>query len=185
MNAVQLYDSTVQALNRSGPQILPVLLRALFAATLLGYFWASALTKLGPGLLGIFKPSFNAYTQIFPRQMEAVSYDASQLGWLHWAVVVAGTWAEFILPFLIVIGLATRVSALGMIGFVIVQTLTDLIGHGAARHPETLGAWFDKTPDALIADQRAFWVVLLTGLALFGAGRLSVDAALRAQVRSA
>jgi putative oxidoreductase len=38
----------------------------------------------------------------------------------HWAVVVAGTLAEFILPLLIVIGLFTRLAAFGMIGFVIV-----------------------------------------------------------------
>ena len=48
-------------------------------------------------------------------------------------IVVAGTVAEFILPILIAIGLFTRLAALGMIGFVIVQTLTDLFGHGGCR----------------------------------------------------
>jgi putative oxidoreductase len=40
--------------------------------------------------------------------MEAVLYDTSQLGLFQWAVVVAGTWAEFVLPALIVLGILTR-----------------------------------------------------------------------------
>ena len=96
----------------------------------------------------------------------------------HWAVVVAGTWAEFLLPLLIVVGLATRLAALGMIGFVTVQSLTDLYGHGGIAHEGTLGAWFDRAPDALILDQRALWIFLLVVLVIKGAGLLSVDRAL-------
>ena len=66
--------------------------------------------------------------------MEAVVYDTSQMGFFHWAVVTGGTIAEFILPALIVLGLLTRLASLGMIGFVVVQSLTDLYGHGGIEH---------------------------------------------------
>lgn len=173
------WTAATRLLDRAGDEILPLLARFAFAATLLGYFWASAKTKLGDGLLGLFQPSLNAYAQIFPCQMEALNYDASQLGLFHWAVVMAGTWAEFILPLLIVLGLATRVSALGMVGFVFVQSLTDLYGHGGIAHAETLGAWFDRIPDAPILDQRLFWMLVFTTLILKGAGSLSLDALIK------
>lgn len=155
--------------------LLPLLARFTFAAVLLPYFWASGLTKLGDGPLGIFQPSLGAYAQIFPRAMEAASYNLSALGPWHWAVVTAGTVAEFVLPLMIVIGLLTRVAALGMIGFIAVQSLTDLYGHGGIEHAETLGAWFDRHPDGLILDQRAFWIFTLLVLLVKGAGALSVD----------
>lgn len=155
--------------------LVPTLARLLFASALLNYFWASGLTKLGDGLLGIFQPSVGAYAQIFPRVMESVVYDTSQLSMFHWLVVVAGTWAEFILPALLVLGLLTRLSALGMIGFVVVQSLTDLYGHGAIEHEGTLGALFDRFPDAIILDQRAFWVFTLLVLVIKGAGPLSLE----------
>ncbi|SPF78390.1 DoxX family protein [Pseudoprimorskyibacter insulae] len=157
--------------NRADP-LLPLVARFLFAAVLLPYFWASGLTKIGSGL---FSPSLGAYAQIFPRQMEAVGYDASQLGAFQTLVVLAGTWAEFILPALIFLGLVTRLAALGMIGFIFVQSLTDLFGHGAIDHPGTLGAWFDKAPDGLILDQRALWVFILLTLVIKGGGLLSAD----------
>jgi putative oxidoreductase len=127
------------------------------------------------GFFGIFSPSVGAYAQIFPRAMETVGYDSSQLSLFHTLVVLAGTWAEFILPFLIVIGFLTHLAALGMIGFVILQSLTDLYGHGAIDEAATVGAWFDKIPDATIMDQRALWVFLLFVLVIKGAGPLSVD----------
>ena len=158
---------------------MPTLARLVFAGVLLGYFWASGLTKVGSGLLGIFQPSLGAYAQIFPRAVEAAGYDISQLGLWHTLVVLAGTWAEFILPLMIVVGLMTRLAALGMIGFIIVQTLTDLIGHGALAHPETLGAWFDRASGSLIMDQRALWLLLLVVLVVKGGGALSLDRLLR------
>lgn len=170
-----LYKPLVNLAERSAPATLPTLARFTFAATLLGYFWASALTKVGDGALGLFKPSLGAYAQIFPKAMEAVSYDIGQLGLFHWAVVVAGMLAEFALPFLITIGLLTRLASLGMIGFVVVQSLTDLYGHGGIDQPETLGTWFDRFPDSVILDQRLFWMVVLVTLVLKGAGPLSVD----------
>lgn len=168
-------DKIVARLNHHGDWLLPTLARFLFAAILLFYFWNSAMTKLGDGIFGLFRPGLGAYAQIFPRQMEAVGYDVSQLGLFHWAVVVAGTVAEFLLPLLIVLGLLTRLAALGMIGFVAVQSLTDLYGHGAIAHEGTLGAWFDGMPDALLLDQRALWAFVLLVLVLKGAGPLSLD----------
>ncbi|MEL6235517.1 MAG: DoxX family membrane protein [Pseudomonadota bacterium] len=154
---------------------LTTLARFLFAAVLLLYFWNAGVTKLGEGVAGLFQPSMGAYTQIFPKAMEAVSYDVSQLGIFHTLVALAGTWAEFILPALIVLGLLTRLAALGMIGFVLVQSLVDLYGHGLIDQPATFGAWFDRIPDSAILDQRAFWMLLLLLLVLKGGGPLSLD----------
>lgn len=181
---LSLYDRATGPLDRESA-ILPTLARFLVAAVLLVYFWHAAGTKLGGGLFGLFQPSLGGYAQIFPRQMEAAGYDASQLGLWHWAVVVAGTLAEYILPALVVLGLATRVAALGMIGFIVIQSLTDLYGHGGIAHPETLGAWFDRLPDGAILDQRALWVFVLLTLVLKGAGPLSLDRLVAARLRNA
>ena len=164
------YDRIIAHLNRDAARALPTLARLVFAGTLLIYFWNAALTKLGDGIFGLFSPSLGAYAQIFPKAFEATGYDISQMGWLHWAIAVAGTAAEFILPLLIVIGLLTRLAALGMIGFVVVQSLTDLYGHGVA-----FGAWFNGASGDLIADQRAFWILTLLILVFKGAGPLSLD----------
>lgn len=175
---LSLYHSATDQM-RHLEWLLPTLARFVFAAVLLAYFWASGMTKLGDGLLGIFQPSTGAYAQIFPKAFEAVGYDSSQLSLFHWAVVVAGTVAEFILPLLILLGLMTRIAALGMMGFIAVQSLTDLYGHGGIEHAETLGAWFDRLPDSVILDQRAFWMLALVTLVIKGAGPISVDALLR------
>lgn len=172
-----LYHGLFDRLSRT-EWILPTLARFVFAATLLLYFWVSGLTKLGDGFFGIFSPSVGAYAQIFPKALEAVSYDATQLSLWQTLVVMAGTWGEFLLPFLIIIGLLTRLSALGMIGFIVVQSLTDLLGHGGFEDPKVLGSWFDRFPDGVILDQRLFWVFVLVLLVVKGAGPLSVDRAL-------
>jgi putative oxidoreductase len=179
MNSViRLHDRAFSPLSRAD-WLLPTLARLVFAGVLLAYFWASGLTKLGPGLLGLIQPSLGAYAQIFPRAMEAAGYDVSLFGLGHKLIVLAGTWAEFILPLMIVLGLMTRLAALGMIGFILVMTATDLIGHGAWAQPETLGGWFDRAPDSLILDQRALWLMLLIVLVVKGAGPLSLDRLLR------
>ncbi|MGB3147164.1 MAG: DoxX family membrane protein [Paracoccaceae bacterium] len=170
---ISLYNRLQNSLSALGAELVPFLARLTFAGVLAGYFWASAGTKVGEGLLGFLSPSAGAYAQIFPKAFEAVGYDAGQLGLFHWAVAVAGTVAEFVLPLLILIGLLTRLAALGMIGFVTVQSLTDIYGHGVGG--DDLGRWFDRASDALIADQRGLWVFLLLTIALLGAGRLSLD----------
>ncbi|WP_208349941.1 DoxX family protein [Pseudaestuariivita rosea] len=165
-----LYTAVFSPIERAGDWVTPTLARFLFASVLLVYYWNSAMTKLGDGFAGLFQPSFGAYTQIFPKAMEAVSYDASQLSLFHKLVVIAGTWAEFILPALILVGLLTRLAALGMIGFVIVQSVVDITGHGVAA-----GLWFDRQSADIILDQRAFWVFTLLVLVIRGAGPLSLD----------
>jgi putative oxidoreductase len=173
---ISLHMRLVALLDSMAPMLLPTAARLVFAGVLLGYFWASAVTKLGDGAAGLVIPSDGAYAQIFPRAFEALGYDSTQFGLFQWLVVVAGTWAEFILPALIVLGLLTRLAALGMIGFVVVQSLTDVIGHAA--DPTTVGRWFDRASDALLLDQRALWIVLLLILVTMGGGRLSLDAVL-------
>jgi putative oxidoreductase len=174
-----LYDRTADGLNRLGDGLAPLLARLVFAATLLVYYWNSAGTKISEGIFGFLRPSSGAYAQIFPRAFEAVGYDSSQLSPFQTLIVLAGTWGEFVLPLLVVIGLLTRLSAIGMIGFIVLQSLTDLFGHGGIANEGTLGAWFDRAPDSLILDQRAFWVLALLVLVLKGGGYLSVDGLLR------
>ena len=65
-----------------------------------------------------------------------------------------------------------------MIGFIVVQSWVDLFGHGGIANG-TLGAWFDRLPDGLILDQRAFWVFVLAYLVLRGGGPLSLDRVLK------
>lgn len=171
---ISLHDHIFQTLERAmAPWLVPSLARLIFAGTLFVYYWRSAQTKLGDGP---FSLELGAYVQMFPRQFEAAGYDPSGLGPLATPIALLGTWAEFVLPVLIVIGLLTRLSAVGMIGFVVVQTAVDIIGHGLS--PADIGAWFDNDASALIADQRAYWVFLLGILVLRGAGPVSVDAVL-------
>lgn len=178
---LSLHDRFAEGLSAIAPGLLPLLARLVFAGVLLSYFWASAVTKLGPGLFGIVTPSLGAYAQIFPRAFEAAGYDVSQMGAWHRAVVLAGTWGEFVLPLLVVVGLATRLACIGMIGFVVVQSLTDIIGHKADA--ATVGAWFDRASDALILDQRGLWMLVLLVPLLLGGGWLSADSALRGRAR--
>ena len=172
---ISLYNTLTRHL-ASAEWLIPTLARFVFAAVLLVYFLNSGMTKLGDGFAGLWTPSTGAYAQIFPRAFEAVGYDADALSVFHRLVVVLGTWAEFILPALIVLGLLTRLAALGMIGFVVVQSLTDIVGHG---QDSALGAWFDRFSDAAIMDQRAFWIFLLVVLVIKGAGPISFDRALK------
>lgn len=174
-----------EALHRASGPVLATLARFVFAAVLLRYFWASAWTKVrdrsGPaperegqeGLFDIFTIEPGVYPQMFPRAFEAAGYDPSAMSLFHKVVAVFGTYAEFLLPLLIVLGLFTRLAALGMVGFVVVQSATDIWGHGAGAG--TIGAWFDTASDALILDQRAFWILTLLVLVFRGGGPLSLD----------
>ncbi|MBV6656380.1 MAG: DoxX family protein [Devosiaceae bacterium] len=169
---VSLYGTVFGALERATSAWLPGLLaRFTFAAVLFGYYWNAAQTKLDGGL---FSLSVGAYAQIVPPVIEATGYDVSQVA-LPWTLLVyAGTYAEFLLPILVVIGLFGRLSALGMIGFVVVQSYVDVAFHGVAD--DALGAWFDRFQNSIILDQRLLWVFPLTYLVLKGPGLLSADA---------
>jgi putative oxidoreductase len=163
------------------PIALPTLARFIFAASLLGYYINSGLTKIidrrgnESGILDYFTLESGVYAQMFPRAFEAAGYDPSQLGVIYTLIAIAGTVAEFVLPVLIVIGLMTRLAALGMIGFVVVQTWVDVTGHGAE-----FGAWFDRLANGVI-DERGFWVLALLILVFKGAGPIAVDAVFRRQ----
>lgn len=168
------YLSVVNGLERATSAWLPgALARFVFVAVLFGYYWNSALTKIDGS---IFSLTIGAYAQIVPPVIEAAGYDVSQVPFLATLLVYAGTWGEFLLPILLVIGLFTRFAALGMILFVIVQSYVDITYHGLTA--EFVGGWFDRFQDAIIYDQRTLWVFPLIYLVLKGPGLLSVDAVL-------
>ncbi len=152
--------------------------RLMFASVLMTYYLNSAMTKLGDGLFGIFAPSAGAFAQILPPIAEQYLYDTGAIPFFPWhLIVIAGTVAEVVLPVLIVIGLFTRLAAVGMIGFVVVQTLVDILFHGAAA-----GSWFNVQASELL-DQRALWIFLLMLLVVKGAGSFSIDGLLRRSSR--
>ena len=157
--------------NTLGDWFIPLGARILFAMTLMIYYLNSAATKLGEGVFGVFAPSAGAFAQILPSVAEHYVYDTSAIPFFPWhLIVIAGTIGEIVLPILIVIGLFTRLAAIGMIVFVMVQTVVDVAFHAAK-----LGAWFDVQASDLI-DQRALWVFLFLLLVVKGAGAVSVDA---------
>lgn len=154
--------------------LLGLIARFAFASVLWGYFLSSAKTKVGEGISGFFSIQPGAYYQIALPAVEAVGYDVDAVAFLPWGLmVVMGTYAEFILPLLIVVGLFSRIAALGMIVFITVQSLVDITVHKVG--PETIGTVFDRFPDSVIADQRMLWLIPLTVIVLKGAGLLSLD----------
>ncbi|MBF9035549.1 DoxX family membrane protein [Rhodobacterales bacterium HKCCE2091] len=159
-----------------GAVLMPTLARLVFAGTLLVYYVRSGLGKLGEGAAGLFNPEPGAYIQILPRVFDAAGYDPSAIGPIGQFVVLAGTWTEIVLPVLVVAGLFTRPAALAMIGFILVQSWVDVMGHGVDA--ATVGTWFDRASGGLIADQRAYWCLGLLILVVRGAGPISLDALL-------
>jgi putative oxidoreductase len=148
--------------------------RFVFAAVLWMYFLNSARTKVGDGVFGFFSISDNAYYQIALPAVDAAGGDVSRVAFVPWGLmVVMGTYGEFILPLLVVLGLFARIAALGMIAFIGVQTLVDVTVHQVG--PETIGALFDRFPDGVIMDQRLLWVFPLVCVVLKGAGAVSLD----------
>lgn len=157
--------------------LLGLIARFAFAAVLWSYFLNSAKTKVGDGFLGFFSVSSGAYYQIALPAVNAAGGDVGAVSFFPWGLIVyMGTYAEFILPLLIVIGLFSRIAALGMIGFIAVQTFVDITVHQIGA--ESIGAWFDRFPDGVIADQRLLWIVPLTVIIIKGPGLLSLDALL-------
>jgi putative oxidoreductase len=153
---------------------LGLVARFAFAGVLLVYFLNAAMTKLGDGPLGFLNLSAGAYVQIVPPIMEAAGYDHTAVAFLPWGLIVhLGTYAEIVLPILVFIGLFTRLAALGMIGFVAVQSYVDIAFHGADG--TTVGALFDRFADSVIIDQRTLWLVPLVYLVAKGAGAVSLD----------
>lgn len=170
-----IHQSAFGAIERWTADWLPGLLaRLVFAAVLFTYYLNSAQTKVGEGLFGFFQLRPGAYIQIlgFPA-LDAVGGDPAALPPIQKLAVFAGTYAEFILPVLVVIGLFTRLAALGMIVFIAVQSWVDVTLHGLDER--SVGAPFDRFPDAVVADQRLLWGFPLVYLVLYGPGLVSVD----------
>lgn len=169
------YNRAVSTLERvEEGWLIELAARLLFVALLLTYYLGSALTKFDSGLLGLFPPSAGAFAQILPPIAEEYSYDVEAIPFFPWhLIVIAGTLAEIILPILLVLGLFTRLSALGMIGFVAVQTFVDVQFHGAA-----LGGLFNNQSGELI-DQRLLWAFLFLVMIVKGGGKVSIDHLLR------
>ena len=158
----------------AGDWFLGLAARLVFASVLLFYFFNSALTKLGTGPLGFLMPSDGAYAQILPSVTESAGYDISQISFFPYGLVVLlGTWAEFLLPFMVIVGLFTRLSSLAMIGFIAVMTYVDVYYHGIGE--KAIGAPFDRFHDAMVADQRLLWLFPLVYLVVRGPGLLSLD----------
>jgi putative oxidoreductase len=175
---VDVYDGFFGAIERATEGwFIGLTARLTFASVLLVYFWNSALTKIGSGISGIFSPTIGAYAQILPGVAESYSYNIDTIPFLPYGLIVfLGTYTEFILPALIVVGLLTRLSALGMVVFIAVMTYIDI--NFLAADAKTIGAFFDRNPSSLIADQRLLWAFLLIVLVVKGPGFISVDALL-------
>ena len=157
--------------------LLGFLARFLFAGVLLVYYLNAASLKVGDGLFGFFQLSPGAYIQILGLPaLDAAGGDPTVLSFVQKLIVFAGTYAEFVLPVLIVVGLFSRLAALGMIGFIAVQSYVDVTLHGLDER--SVGVLFDRFPDAIIADQRMLWLFPLAYVVLRGPGLISLDAAL-------
>lgn len=154
--------------------LIGLLARLGFIAVLFGYFWNSAMTKIGDGVFGFLTIKDGAYFQILGETgMVAYDFDTANIPWYIDLVVLAGTWGEIILPLLLVIGLFTRIAAIGMMIFVFVQSYVDIAVHKVDSG--TIGALFDRDSASVIMDQRALWMFLFAILVIKGAGMISVD----------
>ena len=162
---ISSHNALFAPLDNNAATLAATLARVVFILVLFFYFWNSAMTKMDGS---IFSPSAGAFSQIFPKAAEAALYDVTQLTIFQRIVIFFGTVAEIVLPVLLVVGLLTRLAAVGLIGFIVVQTLVDVTGHGVA-----LGAWFDSAQGVL--DQRTMWTFLFLVLVVQGAGPLSLD----------
>ncbi len=147
--------------------------RLVFSSVTMVFFLNAAKTKVGSGFPDILIPQIGAYAQILPPVAEAAGYNPENIAFFWKVVVLAGTYAEFLLPVLILVGLFTRLASVAMIGFIAVMSVVDVWFH--QLDAASIGAMFDRLPTALIFDQRLLWVFPLVYLAIKGAGRLSID----------
>ncbi len=149
--------------------------RLAFSSALMMFFLNSAATKVGSGFPANLVPTVNAYAQMLPPVAEQYGYNADKIPFFPYALIVyGGTYAEFILPVLILVGLFTRAASAAMIGFIAVMTYVDINFHGADA--KTIGVLFDRVQDSVISDQRLLWCIPLIYLILKGPGLLSLDA---------
>jgi len=168
------YTKVFDAIERGAQDwFIGLFARATFLAVLFLYFFNSWSTKAEEGLAGLLSVRDSAWYQIAPWAVEAAGGDLAKVGLLDNLIVYAGTYAELLLPLMIVAGLFARAAALGMIVFVAVQSFVDIRFHGVGL--ETTGSLFDRFPDSAVADQRLLWIFLLAMIVIKGAGWLSLD----------
>lgn len=172
---IGIYKGLFGALERiAGDWFLGLAARMVFSSVLLMYFLNSAATKVGSGFPDMLIPTAGAYAQILPSVTESVGYDVSQIPFFPYGLIVyLGTYAEFVLPVLVLVGLFTRAAAVGMLGFLAVMTYVDINFHHVDA--QTIGAFFDRVATAPIADQRLMWCFPLVYLVLRGPGAVSLD----------
>lgn len=152
--------------------------RFAFASVLLVYYLNSASNKLGDGLLGFLHPSIGAYASIIPPVFDSYGNSVEDVPFFPWdLIVIVGTLGELVLPILVVVGLFSRIAAIGMIVFVVVQSFVDVMYFEVTG--KYLGAMFDRFPDAIIFDQRLLWIFVLLMIVVNGPGKLSLDYLLR------
>lgn len=164
----------------AGSWFMGLAARLVFSSVLLAFFINSAMTKLGMGFPDMLIPAIGAYAQIVPPVAEAAGYDVSAIALFPWKLMVlAGTYAELLLPIMLLVGLFTRFTALSLIGFIVVMNFVDVQFHGLDA--KSIGMVFDRVQDAIIADQRLLWIFPLLYLTLKGAGPVSVDGLLAAR----
>ncbi len=148
--------------------------RFTFCSVLGLYYLNSGWLKFGDGVFGFLSPGDGAYATIIPSVMDAAGYDIEAIPFFPWyLIVLAGTLAEVLLPIMIALGLFTRIAALGMIVFIVVQSYVDIVFHGL--EPKFVGTMFDRVQDAVIYDQRLLWIFVLVVLVIKGGGKLSLD----------
>lgn len=153
--------------------------RLVFSSVTMVFFLNSAKTKVGSGFPDILIPGVGAYAQIVPPVAEAAGYNPDNIALFWKLVVLAGTYAEVLLPILLLLGLFTRLASLAMIGFVAVMSIVDVWFHHLDA--ASIGAMFDRLPTALILDQRLLWIFPLVYLVIKGAGKISLDGVLAAR----
>ncbi|MGC4408617.1 DoxX family protein [Rhizobium rosettiformans] len=173
-SAITIIEYYRRTIRRMEPMLdrwlLGLFARFVFLAVLVPYYVNSALTKFD----GPFSIADSAYYQIALPAVDAAGGDVSAVSFFPWGLMVfVGSYGEIILPLLLVAGLFTRMAALGMIAFIVVQSLTDILVHNVDAG--TIGALFDRFPDSVILDQRLLWIFPLAYLAVKGAGMLSLD----------
>ena len=176
--ALGWYDGAVGWVERiTAGWFTGLILRFAFASVLLTYYLNSAWGSLDGSLLNVLSPNDGAFAAMVPPVMEAAGYDKAEVAWPWHVFVTLGVIGELVLPVLIVLGLLTRIAAVGMIVVVFVQSYVDVVFHGLEE--KSVGAAFDRFPDAVIFDQRLLWVAILAVIAVRGPGTLSVDRLLR------
>lgn len=134
-------------------QIPQAVVQLAMRGGLAGIFWSSARTKV-EGLLTVSENTFF----LFEEEYRLPFVDPEIAAYL-------ATYAEHLLPVMLVLGLATRLSALGL--FVMTLTIQIFV-----------------YPDAFLSTHFG-WFALALGIMAYGPGKLSLDALLDRQTKLA